>query len=72
MNLFEYLKEQEIIPKHKAEKFSKLLEKYDENDVLYEAVMNEIDLTTEEYDEIFQELEKEHYVDSIYIIQCPY
>ncbi len=72
MNLFEYLKEQEIIPTHKAEKFSTLLEKYDENDVLYEAAMNEIDLTTEEYDEIFEELEKEHFVDSIYIIKCPY
>lgn len=72
MNLFEYLKSQEIIPKQKADRFAKLLEKYDENDVLYESAINEIDLSNEEYEEVFAELEKENYVDSIYIIQCPY
>jgi hypothetical protein len=72
MNLIDYLKQQEIIPESKADKFIKLLEKYDENDVLYEAAINEIDLTNEEYEELFIELEKENYVDSIYIIQCPF
>lgn len=72
MNLIEYLKKQETIPKYKAEKFIKLLEKYDENDVLYQSAINDIDLTNEEYEELFEELEKESYVDSIFIIQCPF
>lgn len=72
MNLIEYLKQQEFIPKQKSEKFIKLLEKYDENDVLYETAINEIDLTNEEYELIFEELEKESFVDSIFIIQCPF
>lgn len=72
MNLIEYLKQQETIPDYKADKFIKLLEKYDENDVLYESAINDIDLTNEEYEELFTELEKENYVDSIYIIQCPF
>jgi hypothetical protein len=72
MNLIEYLKQQSAIPEYKADKFIKLLEKYDENDVLYEAAINDIDLTNEEYEELFEELEKESYVDSIYIIQCPF
>lgn len=72
MNLIEYLKQQKTIPDYKADKFIKLLEKYDENDVLYEAAINDIDLTNEEYEELFAELEKESFVDSIYIIQCPF
>lgn len=72
MNLFEYLRSQEIIPKSKAERFAKLLEKYDENDVLYENAIEEMDLTNEEYEALFAELEKENFVDSIFIIQCPY
>jgi len=72
MNLIEYLKQQETIPQYKAEKFIKLLEKYDENDVLYEAAINDVDLTNEEYETLFEELEKESYVDSIFIIQCPF
>ncbi|MDF2840206.1 MAG: hypothetical protein K0Q99_978 [Clostridia bacterium] len=72
MNLIEYLQQQNAIPKHKADKFIKLLEKYDENDVLYEEAIYDIDLTNEEYEELFEDLEKESFVDSIYIIKCPY
>lgn len=72
MNLIQYLQEQEMIPRYKADKFIKLLEKYEENDVLYESAINDIDLTNEEYEELFAELEKESYVDSIYIVQCPF
>lgn len=72
MNLIDYLKQQETIPNYKADKFIKLLEKYDDNDVLYEAAINDIDLTNEEYEALFEELEKESYVDSIFIVQCPY
>ncbi len=72
MNLIEYLHEQETIPKLKADKFIKLLEKYDENDVLYQSAISEIDLTNEEYEELFAVLEKESFVDSIFIVQCPF
>lgn len=72
MNLIEYLQSQESIPKLKADRFIKLLEKYDENDVLYQSAISEIDLTNEEYEELFAELEKESYVDSIFIVQCPF
>jgi uncharacterized paraquat-inducible protein A len=72
MNLIEYLKQQTTIPDYKADKFIMLLEKYDENDVLYETAINDIDLTNEEYEELFAELEKENYVDSIFIIKCPF
>jgi hypothetical protein len=72
MNLIEYLQQQNAIPKQKADKFIKLLEKYDENDVLYEEAIYDIDLTNEEYEELFEDLEKESFVDSIFIIKCPY
>ncbi|MFZ5352262.1 MAG: hypothetical protein ACOZCL_06000 [Bacillota bacterium] len=72
MNLIEYLRQQEIIPMEKAERFIKLLEKYDENDVLYDNAINELNLTEEEYEDLFTELEKENFMDPIYIIQCPY
>jgi hypothetical protein len=72
MNLIEYLHQQETIPNFKSDKFIKLLEKYDENDLLYQTAINEIDLTNEEYEALFSELEKESYVDSIYIVQCPF
>ncbi|MDF2533239.1 MAG: hypothetical protein K0R80_1693 [Clostridia bacterium] len=72
MNLIEYLKQQTAIPESKADKFITLLEKYDENDVLYETAINDIDLTNEEYEELFEELERENYVDSIFIIKCPF
>ncbi len=72
MNLLEYLHDQAIIPEDKAEILLKLLEKFDENDVMYSNTISEIDLTNEEYEELFRELEKENFVDSIYIIKCPY
>lgn len=72
MNLLEYLREQTVIPAEKTERFLKLLEKFDENDVMYRNAIEEIDLTNEEYEELFTELEKESFVDYIYIIQCPY
>lgn len=72
MNIIEYLKQQEVISKEKSQKFIKMLEKYEENDILYNTALAELDLTNEEYEALFSELEKENYVDSIYIIQCPF
>jgi hypothetical protein len=72
MNLIEYLKEQTIVPSEKAERFIKLLEKYDENDVLYNSAVYELDLANEEYEELFAELIKENFMDPVYIIQCPF
>lgn len=72
MNIIEYLKQQKVIPQVKADKFIELLETYDENDVLYDSAIEQLDLTNEEYDKLFTELQKEHYVDKIYIIVCPY
>lgn len=72
MNLIEYLGQQTILQSEKTEKFIKLLEKYDENDVLYNSALEDIDLSNEEYEELFLELTKENYIDPIYIIQCPY
>lgn len=72
MNLVEYLKQQKLIPQAKADKFIELLATYEENDVLYENAIKQLDLTNEEYDCLFTELEKENYLDRIYIIICPY
>lgn len=72
MNLIEYLKQQKVIPQAKAEKFIELLVTYEENDVLYDNAIKQLDLTSDEHDKLFSELEKENYVDSIYIIVCPY
>lgn len=72
MNIIEYLKQQKIIPQAKAERFIELLATYEENDVLYENAINQLDLTNDEHDRLFAELEKEHYVDRIYIIVCPF
>lgn len=72
MNLNEYLKQQKIIPQAKADNFVELLTTYEENDILYENVIRQLGLTQEERDRFFAELEKENYVDSIYIIICPF
>lgn len=72
MNLIEYLKQQKVIPTEKAEKFIELLETYEENDVLYNSVLKDIGLTEEEHEDLFTELERENYVDTIYIMQCPF
>ena len=72
MNIIEYLKQQKIIPKDKANKFIELLATYEENDVLYDNSIKQLDLTIDEHDRLFTELEKENYVDRIYIIICPY
>ncbi|MGE5631567.1 MAG: hypothetical protein ACM3TR_10795 [Caulobacteraceae bacterium] len=72
MNLVEYLKQQKIIPQVKADKFIEILATYEENDVLYDNAINQLDLTNDEHDKLFAELEKENYVDRIYIIICPY
>ena len=72
MNIIEYLKQQTIIPQAKAETFIHVLGKYDENDILYENIIEQLDLSSEEYDELFTELERQDYVDPIYIIKCPY
>ncbi len=72
MNLMEFLKKQNIIEEKKADKFIKMLEHYSENDVLYPDVIKELDLTLNEYERLFNELERRDYVSTIYIIQCPY
>lgn len=72
MNIIEYLKQQKVIPQDKSQKFIELLATYEENDVLYNNAINQIDLTNDEYERLFTELEKENYVDRIYIIVCPY
>lgn len=72
MNLIEYLKQQKVIPQPKADKFIELLATYEENDVLYENAIEQLDLTNEEHERLFSELEKESFVDRIYIIVCPY
>ncbi|MHB1393800.1 MAG: hypothetical protein ACYCYE_12140 [Clostridia bacterium] len=72
MNLIEYLKQQKVIPQAKADKFIELLVTYEENDVLYDNAIKQLGLTSDESDKLFSELEKENYVDSIYIIVCPY
>ncbi len=72
MNLIEYLKHQNIIPKEKAEKFIDILNHYSEYDVLYPDVIKELDLTVSEQENLFNELEKKDYASLIYIIQCPY
>lgn len=72
MNLIEYLKHQNIIPKEKAEKFINILNHYSENDILYSDVIKELDLTVSEHERLFNELEKRDYASSIYIIKCPY
>jgi len=72
MNIIEYLKQQKVIPQYKADKFIELLATYEENDVLYENAIKQLDLTNDEYDRLFTELEKGNYVDRIYIIVCPY
>lgn len=72
MNIIEYLKQQKVIPQAKADKFIELLATYEENDVLYDNAIKQLDLTNDEYDKLFSELEKENYVDRIYIIVCPY
>ncbi|HYE08889.1 MAG TPA: hypothetical protein VEF53_01775 [Patescibacteria group bacterium] len=72
MNLIEYLKQQKVIPQAKADKFIELLATYEENDVLYDNSIKQLDLTSDEHDRLFSELEKENFVDRIYIIVCPY
>jgi thiol-disulfide isomerase/thioredoxin len=72
MNLVEYLKQQKIIPQAKADKFIELLDTYEENDVLYDSAIKQLDLTNEEFEKLFMELEKENYLDRIDIITCPY
>jgi hypothetical protein len=72
MNIIEYLKQQKVIPQDKANKFIELLATYEENDVLYDNSIKQLDLTIEEHDKLFTELEKENFVDRIYIIVCPY
>lgn len=72
MNLIEYLKQQKVIPQAKADKFIELLATYEENDVLYDKSIEQLDLTNDEHDKLFSELEKENFVDRIYIIVCPY
>lgn len=72
MNIIEYLRQQKVIPKDKANKFIELLATYEENDVLYDNSIKQLDLTIEEHDRLFTELEKENFLDRIYIIVCPY
>lgn len=72
MNIIEYLKQQKVIPQAKADKFIELLATYEENDVLYDSAIEQLDLSNDEHDRLFSELEKENYVDRIYIIVCPY
>lgn len=72
MNLIEYLKHQNLIPKEKSDKFIKLLEQYSENDVLYPDLIKELDLTGSEHDRLFSELDKRDYVSKVYTIKCPY
>lgn len=72
MNLIEYLKQQKVIPQEKANKFIEMLAMYEENDVLYDNAIKQLDLTNDEYEKLFSELEKESFVDRIYIIVCPY
>jgi hypothetical protein len=72
MNLIEYLKQQKVLPQAKADKFMELLVTYEENDVLYDNSIKQLDLTIDEHDRLFSELEKENFVDRIYIIVCPY
>lgn len=72
MNLIEYLKQQKVLPQAKADKFMELLVTYEENDVLYDKSIEQLDLTNDEHDRLFSELEKENFVDRIYIIVCPY
>lgn len=72
MNLIEFLRQQTIVPKEKAETFIDLLDTYEENDILYESAIRQLDLTESEYEELFTELEKQDYVDTLYIIQCPF
>lgn len=72
MNIIEYLKQQKVIPQVKADKFIELLATYEENDVLYDNAVKQLDLTSDEHEKLFSELEKENYVDRIYIIICPY
>jgi hypothetical protein len=72
MNIIEYLKQQKLIPQDKANKFIELLATYEENDVLYDNSIKQLDLTIEDHDKLFTELEKENFVDRIYIIVCPY
>jgi hypothetical protein len=72
MNIIEYLRQQKVIPQEKANKFIELLATYEENDVLYDNSIKQLDLTMEEHERLFTELEKENFVDRIYIIVCPY
>jgi hypothetical protein len=72
MNIIEYLKQQKLIPQDKANKLIELLATYEENDVLYDNSIKQLDLTIEDHDKLFTELEKENFVDRIYIIVCPY
>lgn len=72
MNIIEYLKQQKVIPQDKADKFIELLATYEENDVLYDNAIKQLDLTNDENERLFSELERENYVDRIYIIVCPY
>ncbi len=72
MNLIEYLRKQTIIPGEKAEKFIGLLDTYEENDILYDSILDQVELTNDEFEELFAELDREDYVDELFIIQCPY
>lgn len=72
MNIIEYLKQQKVVSQDKANKFIELLATYEENDVLYDNAIQQLDLTNDEYERFFSELERENYVDKIYIIVCPY
>lgn len=72
MNIIEYLKQQKVIPQNKADKFIELLATYEENDVLYNNAIEQLDLTNDEYGRLFSEMERERFVDRIYIIVCPF
>lgn len=72
MNLIEFLREQTLVPNEKAEKFIALLDTYEENDILYDSVLDQIELTNDEFEELFAELDREDFVDELFIIQCPY
>jgi hypothetical protein len=61
-----------VITQDKADRFIELLATYEENDVLYDNAIQQLDLTNDEYERLFSELERENFVDRIYIIVCPY
>lgn len=71
MDFLAYLKQVNGVKKSKIDKFIEILSTYEENDVMYMGIIEEL-FDEDEREILLPPLEEEGYLDKIYIVQCPY